>query len=337
VLGAAFVWFNVQAQAVPRTSPDRADVPYVRLYDQPRDALEVVLNQGDGQAFAALAQDPLLARPEVFRGGSAEAAYRAQRPLLGWLAWAGAAGDAERVPEALLAWTVIGYAALGAAATAFALWTERSPVLAFAVLVMPGALVALDWTGPEVLGTAAAITALGLWRRERPPLVAVAALLVVAALCRETLLLVPAVLLLVELTDGRARRRIVALLAAPVVYGMWIGVVRIRLAAWPTDADHGRLSWPFGGIVEASSGWRSIDVACAVLGLVLAACALARRRSRTESYLVLAHLLLAACMGALVWVRFEDFARVLLPLYAVSILALLPSEANMRSSVTPNL
>lgn len=72
--------------------------PSVTLFDRPADGLESVLARGDGQTFAALAQDPTLARPEVFRGPPAEAAYRAQRPLLGWLAWALSGGQPDRVP-----------------------------------------------------------------------------------------------------------------------------------------------------------------------------------------------------------------------------------------------
>ena len=67
---------------------------------------------GDGQAFAAIAQDPLLARPAVI-GSSTDYAYRAQRPLWGYLGWLASLGQPALVPWALAALTICS----GAAAT----------------------------------------------------------------------------------------------------------------------------------------------------------------------------------------------------------------------------
>ena len=89
------------AHAAGKLGPER--VPaftttyHYRLLDDP---LELLLVQSDGQAFASLARDPSLARPEVFFT-DAEAAYRAQRPLLPYLAWAGSLGRTGWVPPAL--------------------------------------------------------------------------------------------------------------------------------------------------------------------------------------------------------------------------------------------
>jgi hypothetical protein len=345
VIGVAFVGANVRAQSVPSGAPRPEDVPYVRLYDMPRDRFEVIINQGDGQAFAALARDPTLSRPDVFRGGRAEAAYRAQRPLLGWLVWATSLGNPDAVPELLVAWAVIGFVCLAAAATAFACWTRRSPARALAVLLIPGALITLDWTGPEALGAAAAITGVGLWRRERPPLAIVAALFVAAGLCRETMLVLPLALAVSELVARRGTiRRWLALLAAPVTFAAWVLVVHSRLDAWPTDARRGRLSLPLAGLLDAAPGWRAVDIGCAVVGLALVVAALLRQRRSEESWLVAAHLPLALCLGAAVWAQFEDFSRVLLPLYALAVLAILPADAtrpgqasNIRSPGCGNL
>src|SRR4051812_39881283 len=51
------------------------------------DGFELLMVQSDGQAYTTLARDPSLARPSEFES-TEEAAYRAQRPLLGYLTWA---------------------------------------------------------------------------------------------------------------------------------------------------------------------------------------------------------------------------------------------------------
>lgn len=327
VIGVAFVAANIAGTTVPPPGSDPGEVPYVRLYDTPHDRLEVLINQGDGQAFAALAQDPTLSRPDVFRGGAPEAAYRAQRPLLGWLAWASSLGRPGAVPTVLFAWAVIGFALLGAAAATFA--ARRGSPMRFAaiVLALPGALITLDWTGPEALGVAAVLSGVLLWQRSRPPLVAVAVAFTLAGLSRETLLLVPCALLLRELVSGsRTRERLATLVVAPIVYVGWVVVVHARLHAWPTDARQGRLSPPFVGVADALGEWRPIDVAFAVLAVVLALAVITRRWGTDESLILLVHLAFAACLGAAVWARLEDFGRVLLPLYVFGVLALLPTH-----------
>ena len=61
-------------------------------YDPPDQLVELYLDQGDGQLFAAHAHDPLVQRPDQVGGGPAEQAYRFQRPLYGWLGWMASAG-----------------------------------------------------------------------------------------------------------------------------------------------------------------------------------------------------------------------------------------------------
>jgi hypothetical protein len=327
LIGLMFVAANVAGTTVPPPGSVSSEVPYVRLYDTPHDRLEVLIDQGDGQAFAALAQDPTLSRPDVFRGGSPEAAYRAQRPLLGWLAWVTSLGHAGAVPGALFVWAVVGFALLGAAAATFVASTGREPRFAVIVLALPGALITLDWTGPEALGVALALAGLVLWRRARPPLAATAVLFAIAGLCRETLLLVPLALGAGELLWGsRSLKRLAALIVGPAAYGLWVVVVHARLQAWPTDARQGRLSWPFVGVGDAIGGWSAVDGAFALLAVALAVAAIRRRPRSDEALIVLVHVAFAVCLGGAVWARLEDFGRVLLPLYVVGVLALLPDR-----------
>lgn len=310
--------------AASLSSPDPiregSALPYVSLYDHPANKLESNLNQGDGQAFAALAQDPLLQRPEVFRQGAAEAAYRAQRPLFGWLGWALSGGQAGLVPMALLVLSVVGFVSLAMAVGAELLHRGGSPMWALVAVLSPGALVTLDWSGPDAMAAAAAVGAVGCWMRGRQGDAIV--LLVAAALLRETTLIVPVALSVHALALGEARVRDVIGLAIPfVVFVGWVGVVWVRLGALPTDAGQGRLGTPFAGLADAAGAWSTTDYVAAsvLLGFGLGGLVLARRDPAT--WVAAAFGLVSTLLGSEVWRRAEDFGRVLLPMVAFGAVA----------------
>ena len=333
VLGSAFVIANIRAID---PSVESSGVPYVRLYDHPDNRLEVIVNQGDGQAFAALAQDPLLRRPNVFRAGPAEAAYRAQRPLLGWITWALSGGQAAVVPLVLVLLSLVGFALLGAV-TASLLEDRGAPgELGLLVLLTPGALVTLDWTGPECIATAAAMIGLGLWGCHRHRW-AVSAL-VAAVLFRESLLVVPVAIAAHALIVDRRPWRVLSPLTVPfLAYVGWLAAVWLRLDALPSDAGRGRLAAPFAGMVDAASGWGAADIVCAtlILGVGIAAAVVGRRDP--AGWVAGGFVLAALFFGADVWARLEDFSRVLLPVVSFSAVVLLPSWLRWRSATSPTL
>jgi hypothetical protein len=331
VLGTVCAVVNVRGQEL--SSTDRG-VPYVRLYEQPSTRFEVLLDLGDGQAFAALAQDPLLRRPDVFRAGPTEAAYRAQRPLLGWAAWGLSAGQANAVPAVLVVLAVAGFVAL-AAMTAALLRKRGAPALwALAIVLWPGTLMTLSWTGPEGLGTAAALGGFGLWQAERRRWAIVA--LVAAGLLRESLQLVPVAMAAHALVVERRPLRAVAPLAAPVVvYAAWVGIVWLRLDALPSDAGRGRLAAPLTGLIDAASGWSSADVACAALLGLLGGAALVLGRRDAAGWVAGAFALASLVFGAEVWARLEDFGRVLLPIVAFAALVLAPRVGRRPGAPVP--
>lgn len=315
---AAFVW---QGHQVGELSGE----PYVNDFPT-SGALNVMLGQGDGQAFYALATDPSLSRPEMFSGQTAstpvgaEAAYRAQRPLLGYVAWVVAAGQANLIPAALLFWAVVGGALLaGAVATYLEQRGSHRPQLALLVFVLPGTVQALSWLGPEPLGVGLAI--LGLAVLPRRPAVTVLCF-VLAAFCRETLLLFPigmgawAVLYRRDLKKG-------FLFAVPVVVTLlWYPVVHWRYGQWPWAGGAGRSGPPFQGIIEAAphlsvAAWLMIAVNAAMVIVV------ARYWRDPLAWVVAFHLAVAVCLGWDVWLNRSAFNRVLLPAQIVSIVLLL--------------
>jgi hypothetical protein len=155
-----------------------------------------------------------------------------------------------------------------------------------------------------------------------------------AGLCRETLLLVPAVLVLLFLADRRLRPA-ATMAAAAVPYAVWVAFLRVRIGAWPTGSEGGRISlMPFGGLVRAMPGWGMGDIVFAVVVLAGATAALAVVTRCELRWLIAAHVVLAATLGAQVWTRFADFGRVLLPLTTLSVVALALHLAARRSSST---
>lgn len=209
---------------------------FTTSYDQRvlDDPLELLLVQSDGEAFASLARDPTLARPEVFRT-DAEAAYRAQRPLVPYAAWALSLGRTGWVPPALA-----------------------------------------------------------------------------------------------------------ALLAATFApYAVWIAFVRIRVGAWPTDATNGRFGLPFVGLFDGLSQAKFESLPYAVLCLVFGSAALLFTRNDPLRIVIGVHLAFSAVMGELVWMVWEGFGRVLLPLNALALVMIVgkvrgaPPQA-ARSSPSPS-
>src|SRR5205085_423283 len=86
LLATVVVVFNVrQADSVHVHHIDT----YTRFANHPTTGLEKMAATGDGQAFEAVGRDPTLSDPDVFTTGRGDYAYRAQRPLLGWIGWLG--------------------------------------------------------------------------------------------------------------------------------------------------------------------------------------------------------------------------------------------------------
>ena len=93
VIGAVVSIAFVAAQP----SPCCGDLkPFVSILPTPLSRIDATLAEGDGHAFAAIAEDPLMRRPEVFQDPR-DFAYREQRPVWGYLAWAGSLGQPAAV------------------------------------------------------------------------------------------------------------------------------------------------------------------------------------------------------------------------------------------------
>lgn len=311
VLAAALV-----ASVIDGADPSagRGRTPFVTTFAGERNQIEAVLVSGDGQAFAAIAQDPLLTRPELVPGHG-ELAYRAQRPVWGHLAWAVSFGRPDLVGWALAGLTVV---AAGGCVTVLALLLlqrGRSPWWALAVIA--AGIESISQLTPELF--ALALVGLAVWRaRERRGWAI--ALCCAAALTRETMLVAVAAWALHELvcTSGawRSRLRAVAPFTVPfVAFGGWVVVLRARTGTWPWEQQHDRASAPFAGLFDAFdpvSGRITVGVSVVV---ILCALCLWLARADVLSWMALAYAVFATTFAAQVWTG-AGYERTLLPLYA---------------------
>ncbi len=308
------LWFHAAEQAPVSQGAFVTDYDG-RVLD---DGLEILLVQGDGQAFATLARDPLLRRPQSFAG--AESAYRAQRPVLPYLAWALSLGQPGWVPPALALTSILATGMAVAGAGALVAERGRSAYLALPILLLPGLAASLEHFGPEPLVLAALLWGLVAWERERLSLAA--ALFAVAILGRETAMLVPLVLAF-QSVAARRWDRARALACGPVLLACWWTVLRLRVGAWPPDAGRGRLGLPFRGLHEAvrtawvEQGEPNAAYILATAVVVFVAVGIAPRSNLTA--IVVVHAVFAMFLGVRVWADVEFYGRVLLPMYALAV------------------
>jgi hypothetical protein len=291
--------------------------PYASVYDRQVQPVDVVLVAGDGQAFGALAQDPLLQHPERIGGGAAEYSYRAQRAVWALLAWAGSLGQPELVGWALAVLTVLSAGAAAAAAALLLRRRETSPWWALLVLVC-GLESILEFT-PELLAFALLGFAVLAWtdRRPRPWLAALLCCLSVAT--RETMLVAVAAMVMWSFCTQRPRwsvRRVAPLATPFVFYALWASALRLRLGSFPNNSSN-RMGLPLQGLLDVLKGDAPVGVLLlwSIAGLAIAVVAIAFRRRDVLTWVVVAFAGFGSLFGPAVWLTNYGYLRALVPLY----------------------
>jgi hypothetical protein len=328
---AAFFVFGLESAANPDCCPGKH--PYVLLYDHPRSQIEAFLVTGDAQAFAALAQDPLLARPQVITAAG-EYAYRAQRPLWGYLTWAVSLGRPDATGWALVALAIL---ACGAACIVTGLLLdERGASPWWSLVVIAAGLETLSELTPELLAFALLAAGVLAWEREKRR--SAIALLCLAVLARESMLVGVAALALWELVhthDGWPPRvRATFPFAWPfAAYAAWATLLRVRLGSWPTGRADTRLA-PFGsGLLASVRGTVPTGLAVGVLvGAALCASAVVLARHDRLTWITLAFAVFATTFSREVWLH-AGFSRSLIPLYVCGTIATVGGWRARRAGV----
>jgi hypothetical protein len=324
VAALAFGMLRIALVAIP-PGPS-ADNVFTTTYDPPTSHLQAAIDVADGQAYAALAQDPTASHPEVFKDGPAEFVYRSERPLYGWLIWATSFGQPGWVPVAQLVVTALGVSALAAASVFLAAQQGRVRRWAPLVVLLPGCLLSVVILVPEALSAALAVMGVTWWIGDRRrPALALAALSL-ALLGREWMIIVPAVLALHDLVIGRRRfRSVLPLMIPPLMLAAWVGSLRWRHGAWPTQASSlERLAVPLAGWWRALPHLTSMVALSSGLAAVLIAIGLRRTPRSVLVWIAVVFALSTVVLGENV-LSTESY-RPLLAMFVFALIAVLPPE-----------
>ena len=331
-LAMVFMGLRISSRDVPPPGIERPWNVFSNVYWPPSNQLEAAIIVGDGQAWATIANDPTVSHPELYTGEEIELVYRGQRPLIGWVVAILSAGQPGAVPYALAACTVASIGLLVVAAMYLASRLGRDPSRAWAVALMPGAMLSVVLLAPDPLPVALAVLGLYWWLGGTPRDRALAVVaLVGAALGRELLVLVPVVLALHQLLIARLRLREILPLAAPVVaVAAWIGSLRVRYGIWPTAADQlERVGPPFSGWARALDHIEPLAWFSYVLGAVLLFLAFRRDARSPLTWIAASFALLTIVIGENV-LSTEPY-RPLLCLWVLSVIVILPAARKERS------
>jgi len=301
--------------------PDRFDGrrPYARLYDGDRTQLEAFLVTGDAQAYATLAQDPLLTHPENV-DPPAEYSYRAQRAVWGYLAWAASIGQPDLAGWALVALAIVASGVAAAVIGALAVQRGCSPW--WGLVVIAAGVQALAELAPEIFATALVGLAVMQLRDRRHLAIG---LLCVAALTRESMLVAVGAVGLYELvvTTGSFRERVRSTLpfALPfAAYLTWTAVLYERLGTWAWTRGENRLVAPFSGIVKILETGHLRTLTGPAIAVALCATAWAFARRDVLTWIATAFLGYATMFSADVWLR-GGYQRTLVPLFVFGTVA----------------
>jgi hypothetical protein len=314
IVGVAMIAVNLYT-AARLEGHIRPSTPYADVFSKLNDPLDILFALGDGQAFVALARDPSLSNLTAFRDSRGEASLRASRPVQGYLGWVFSAGHPQWAEEGVMVATVVG-CSIAALGCALLLRRRRqSPWLALMVLELPGALAAIRQLGPELLGFG--LVALALVARDEDRLWASVCLFALAGLARETYLLIPLVLAI------RERRY----LLPHLVWLAWTGVVWLRFGAWPPTihlSGTRLLVFPFTGLARALPQLQfwPMTIALMILVSVLLIAVIYLRRQDPLTRFVVAYGVFALFLNPVIWAWWASSSRVLLPMTAFALIAL---------------
>ncbi|MBJ7597917.1 MAG: hypothetical protein DLM67_01885 [Candidatus Nephthysia bennettiae] len=284
----------------------------------------------DGQFFYYIAMDPREAVHSMDLPG-----YRYQRIAYPLLARLLVLGRPSLIPDGLLAFNLL---AVVAGTAALAGWLMRRGVTPWVAAVwglLPGQVFAIEKDLSEA--SAYAWVAVGLWVRDRFPILA-GAVFGLAGLTRETTLIFPAVLLAADVFALRGERRVQpwlrALLAAGLAAGPFVAW-KLFLWHWLGHADlplgEAFTVIPFGGFITYHAAHELVPAVLlpALVCTAAAAWALWRRYWRVEVALLLVNLaVLIVFSSGQVYVWWPSVLRMELgfALAAVMLLAVLPTQ-----------
>jgi hypothetical protein len=285
----------------------------------------------DGQTTYAMALDPA---GRTMPGAIPEAGYRYRRILLPAIAGAFGAIDGSLLLYSLSSLTAVGFAVAVTLVARIAQDRSLPWATPLAVLLNVGLWLSMQITTPDTLAFAMGLAGVVLYLRSRHILAAIA--LALAALAKETFVLIAIGLAIHRVWTTRRLRSAVPYAASVMPMSLWWTYVALRVPGGTSTG--GNLTWPFAGIVEASSQWASGSVRDLVfLGLTAAALCLslvvlARRGLTLWACLIVPWLALAAVSSHWIWDLGNNAVRAFLPLITFGLLGWL--DVDRKSEIS---
>ena len=284
----------------------------------------------DGRFFIIQAMDPLFLNPDDHARLLDRPTYRSQRMLYPTLA-----GLARPFfgPDGV-AWAMAGLNVLafgvGAGATAVVARTYGASALwGLAFPLNPGALFELHIDGGGALAFAALMVGVALLNRRDtwPVVLAFSA----AVLAREVMLLCVFGIVIARRV-GPVKRRLLIAVVPGVVALLWRVYVEIRLGDLPSRGAVQEIGLPFKGFLGAFEQWTEAPDLSLVLGVfyLFASLVVVLRALRLRTVLetsAVGFAVLAPLLVELVWLRYFDISRALMPIPTFLALSLAASIA----------
>lgn len=277
----------------------------------------------DGQIFYMIARDPLGTgdTAHILHESGSHPRYRYRRIVYPSLAGLGGWLSATATVHAMMFWLAVGS---GLAAVAIADMGRRMGASFVTLLIgicNPGTVCAAKTLTADPLATGLAMLGLSVWLRDRR-LTAVV-ILAIAALTKETSLLVAWALALYLVSQRQYRRSALVAVLTTIPIAAWSLFVSWRIAD-DGGAAHS-FTWPFLGLIQAIPVWfqpeYGTNAADAALGLLatlmvvssplLACCT----RQRWLKYQTLSWFVLGIVLSINVWGRPSNLLRALSPLW----------------------
>ncbi len=300
-----FVAFGEEATSTREYAEERLGDVYLRAA------------QGhDGKFFFVQANDPWVLDP----GENAEALdrplYRSQRMLYPLLAGGAGLFGPQAIVWAMLAVNLI---AMGLGTWAVALVAQEmggSPWWGLAFVLNIGFFSEINIGGAGVVAAAAAFGAVLMFMRNRVP--AGIALLCVAVLAREAMLIAAAGVALWLWLDRRRKTAVVTAAIPGLTVVLWAIYLRMRIGEGSVASEVQEIGWPFSGFVEAFATWRDDPLHLVVGVTMMVLFVVFTRRVLISQHVVgwafLGFVALGVVFTEQVWRSYFDITRAVAPI-----------------------
>lgn len=293
----------------------------------------------DGKFFFVQSNDPWVIDPEENAQVLDRPLYRSQRMLYPVLA----GGSGLFGPEAIVwAMLVVNLLAMGVGTwvtSRIAMEMGGSPWWGLAFALNLGFISEINIGGAGVVAAAAAFGAVLMFIRARTP--AGIALLSVAALSREAMLLAAAGVALWLWLEKRRSTAIGAALVPGVSVIAWAGYLRLRIGEGSVAGEVQEIGLPFVGFVEAFESWVGDPVDLAVGVAMMLLFTLYTRRVLIGRHLVgwafVGFVLLGILFTEQVWHSYFDITRAVAPIITSFVLLVFLGNREGRPSHSEQL